>query len=118
MSNNEQSRIERLESLAEKILLGLAETKQAIDALTIESKQKTDSNAKAIQALASAVESDRKEYKKDRARLYEALSRMAAAQSHFWEIQADYYSRLELIDERQAKMTEILERLDEQNNNG
>lgn len=70
-----------------------------------------ESNAKAIQALANAAAEDRKEYKKDRARLYEAMSRMAVAQSHFWEIQADYYSRLEEIDERQAKMIEILDRL-------
>ncbi len=76
-----------------------------------------ESNAKAIQALANAVAEDRKEYKKDRARLYEAMSRMAAAQSHFWEIQADYYSRLEEIDERQAKILEILERLTEKNHN-
>lgn len=117
MSNNEQNRIDRLEALAEKILEGLSETKQAIDALTVESKQKTDSNAKAIQALANAVELDRKEYKKDRARLYEAMSRMAAAQSHFWQIQADYYERLEQIDEKQAKMTEILDRLSQRDNN-
>lgn len=37
---------------------------------------------------------------RDRARLYEAMARMSAAQSHFWQIQEDYYLRLEEIDKR------------------
>lgn len=100
MSDNSQSRIERLEALAEEILKGLAET-----------RQRTDSNAKSIEALTN-------EWQKDRNRLYEAMSRMAAAQSTFWEIQGDYYRRLEEVDKRQAQIIEILNRLTQKDNNG
>jgi hypothetical protein len=39
------------------------------------------------------------------------MARMSAAQSHFWQIQEDYYLRLEEIDRRQAKTAEILDRI-------
>lgn len=95
MSNGEESRLDRLEALAEKILEGLAET-----------KQRTDSNARSIEALTN-------EGRIARNRLYEVMSRLAAAQATFWDIQEDYYQRLEQIDERQARMIELLNRLEE-----
>lgn len=51
-------------------------------------------------------------------RLYEAMAKMSdamsligAAQASFWEVQADYYRRLEEMDERQATLIEILNRV-------
>jgi hypothetical protein len=35
----------------------------------------------------------------------------SASQANFWETQADYYGRLEEVEDRQAKMVEILDRL-------
>lgn len=113
MSNNEQSRIDRLEALAEQILEGLAQT-----------RQRTDSNAKSIEALANAVAAERKERQRSERRLYESMAKMSeaiaqigSAQASFWEIQADYYRRLEEMDSRQATMLEILNRLTPRENN-
>ena len=61
-----------------------------------------ESNAKAIQALTDTVIRNEQRDERNRARLYEAMSRMAAAQSHFWQIQEDYYQRLDEIDRRQS----------------
>jgi leucyl aminopeptidase (aminopeptidase T) len=83
-----------------------------------ELKQLIISNAKASQALSSSLnelqqewEKDRLEWKKDRKQMYEWLARLSASQANFWETQADYYRRLEDVEERQATMLEILNRL-------
>ncbi|PSF39317.1 hypothetical protein C7H19_00575 [Aphanothece hegewaldii CCALA 016] len=109
MSNDEKSRLDRLEALAEKILEGLAETRHGTDKILealAETRQRTDSNARSIEALTN-------EGRIARNRLYEAMTRLAAAQATFWEIQSDYYQHLEQIDERQARMLELLSRLEE-----
>lgn len=98
MNNSEDSRLDRLEALAEKILEGLAQT-----------KHRTDSNARSIEALTN-------EGRLARNRLYESMTRLAAAQATFWEIQSDYYQHLEQVDQRQARMLELLNRLEERLN--
>lgn len=84
-----------------------------------------ESNARSIQALADDRREAEKKLDRDRARLYQAMSQMAegmaqmsdriasvaSAQASFWEVQADYYRRLEEMDERQAQIIEILNRL-------
>lgn len=94
MNKGEESRLDRLEALAEKILEGLAQI-----------KHRTDSNTRSIEALTL-------EGRIARNRLDEVMSRLAA-QATFWDIQEDYYQRLEQIDERQARMIELLNRLEE-----
>jgi hypothetical protein len=97
-----------------------------------ELKQLIASNAKSIQALTSSLtelkqewqkdreeqqkdreeqQKDREEWKKDRRQMYEWMSRLSASQANFWETQADYYRRLEEVEDRQATMLEILNRL-------
>jgi uncharacterized coiled-coil protein SlyX len=83
-----------------------------------ELKQLIASNTKAIQALSDSLteskkqgEKDREEWKKDRKQMYEWMSKLSASQANFWEIQADYYRRLEDVEDRQAKMLEILDRV-------
>jgi hypothetical protein len=93
-------RLDRIEAAIEELTDSLKETRAI-----------ANSNAKAIQALNDAVTRDREKAERDRARLYEAMARMSAAQSHFWQIQEDYYLRLEEIDRRQAKTAEILDRI-------
>jgi hypothetical protein len=95
-----------------------------------ELKQLIASNAKSIEALSNAVASDRDsimkailddraERRKEQSQLYEYLSRIAAAQSSFYEVQADYYHQLANLQERQAKidstLAEILERVSKPN---
>lgn len=83
-----------------------------------ELRQLIASNAKAIEALShSFIESqkewqkDREEWQKDRKQMYEWMARLSTSQANFWEIQADYYRRLEDVEDRQAKMLEILDRV-------
>ena len=82
-----------------------------------ELKQLIASNAKAIEALTSALTQEREErqkkelaWEKDRKGVYELLGRVARSQSVFYATQSDFYHRFDQIDERQAKMTEILNR--------
>jgi hypothetical protein len=77
-------------------------------------KKLVESKAKAIQALASTVAYEKKERQKmDRAiaKMAETVSLIGAAQSNFWEIQADYYRRLKEMDERKGRILEIIEHL-------
>ncbi len=104
---SESNRMDRLEALAETLLEGLREVKQI-----------TDSNARSIEALSSTLaeekqerKKDREEWKKDRKQMYEWMARLSASQANFWETQADYYRRLEDVEDRQATMIEILNRL-------
>jgi hypothetical protein len=83
-----------------------------------ELKNLISSNAKVIQGLSHNLmeakqewEKDRLEWKKDRKQMYEWTARLSASQANFWESQADYYRRLEEVEERQIKIIEILDRL-------
>lgn len=100
MSNNEQSRLDRLEALAESILAGLQETRAI-----------ANSNAKSIQALSGEWQKDREQWEKDRKGIYQLLGRLTRSMSDFYEIQSDFYNRFDQIDSRQADMTEILREL-------
>lgn len=72
-----------------------------------------ESNAKSIQALTDAVAADRnarskekEEKAREQAQLYQYLGRIAAAQSSFYEVQADYYHQLAALQERQTESDE------------
>jgi uncharacterized phage infection (PIP) family protein YhgE len=140
---SDESRLDRLEKLAEQILEGLQTTnnnfkeiKDSLEGLQStkddfqqfrqelkELKNRTDSNARAIEALTNLSSEDRKERQKMNqaiTRFYDSLSMMHAAQSSLWEVQADYYRRLEEVDQKQeemakreARMLEILDRLEQ-----
>jgi septal ring factor EnvC (AmiA/AmiB activator) len=78
-----------------------------------ELKQLIASNAKAIEALSSSLTQERQErqghlaeWEKDRNQLYQYLSRIVAAQSSFYEVQADYYHQLSILGERQTQISE------------
>jgi flagellar capping protein FliD len=77
------------------------------------------SNAKAIEALTHYLSQEREErqqretvWEKDRRRIYDLLGLITRAQSDFYATQADFYERFDRLEERQARMTEILDRLD------
>ena len=60
-------------------------------------KQLIESNAKSIAVLSDAmatereaIAADREERRAERGQLYQYLGRIAAAQSNFYEVQADY----------------------------
>lgn len=72
-----------------------------------------ESNARAIQALADAVASDREERKRERKGLYDDLDRIASARSDFYETQADFYRHLERMEERQARILESIRKFNE-----
>lgn len=121
-----QDRLDRLEALADKILQGLAQTKQITDQLVEgleQTRQRTDSNARAIEALTNQWtedckqwEKDREQWEKDRKGLYLLLGRLTRSMADFYEIQSDFYSRFDQIDDRQAKIAEILRELREEEN--
>ncbi|HAC65476.1 MAG TPA: hypothetical protein DCF68_18575 [Cyanothece sp. UBA12306] len=132
MTDNSSSRLDRLESLAETILTGLVETNKGLSQIReelaetnkglAETRAIANSNAKSIQALSGEWqqdrkewqqdreqwEKDRKEWEKDRKGIYQLLGRLSRSMSDFYEVQSDFYLRFDQIDERQARMTEIL----------
>ena len=82
-----------------------------------ELRQLIASNAKAIEALTtsinemkSGINDFKEEAQKDRRGIYQLLSRLARSQADFYETQSDFYRRFDEIDERQARMLEILDR--------
>ncbi|MEA5509918.1 hypothetical protein VB715_09090 [Crocosphaera sp. UHCC 0190] len=90
-----------------------------------ELKQLIASNAKVIEALANTIAEDKAERKKayqqwekDRSQLYQYMGRIAAAQSSFYEIQADYYHQLATLSEKQTtikeRQVEIQEKISQQ----
>lgn len=95
-----EERLDRIEALAEKILEGLKET-----------KQRTDSNARAIEALTAQASEDRKQAEKDRKGIYLLLGQLTRSMSDFYQIQSDFYNRFDKIDSRQADITRILQEL-------
>ncbi len=87
-------------------------------------KKLIESNARAIEALTDNFSSfqkewqkDREEWQKDRRGIYQLLGQLTRSMSDFYEVQSDFYRRFDQIEERQAKMTEILERLSPSENN-
>ena len=75
-----------------------------------ELKQLVASNAKAIEALTSSITELKQEWQKDRRGIYELLARLTRSQADFYETQSDFYRRFDEIDERIARMLEILAR--------
>ncbi len=75
-----------------------------------ELKKLISSNAKAIEALTTSISEMKQEWQKDRRGIYDLLSRLARAQADFYDTQSDFYRRFDEIDERQARMLEILDR--------
>ena len=75
-----------------------------------ELRQLIASNAKAIEALTTSINDFKEEAQKDRRGIYQLLSRLARSQADFYETQSDFYRRFDEIDERQARMLEILDR--------
>ncbi|MEA5532878.1 hypothetical protein [Crocosphaera sp. XPORK-15E] len=78
-----------------------------------ELKKLIASNAKTIEALTATIAEDKAERKKayqqwekDRSQLYQYMGRIAAAQSSFYEVQADYYHQLATLSEKQTEMQE------------
>ena len=74
-------------------------------------KKLIESNARAIETLTDNFSSFQKEWQKDRRGIYQLLAQLTRSMSDFYEVQSDFYRRFDQIEERQAKMTEILERL-------
>lgn len=103
MSNSEENRLDRLESLAENTLtelreirLGLQETNQGLK----ETRAIANSNAKSIEALTNSLAESKKEWEKDRRGLYQLLGQLTRSRSDFYEVQSDFYNRFDKIEER------------------
>ncbi|NES82951.1 MAG: hypothetical protein F6K10_16960 [Moorea sp. SIO2B7] len=77
-----------------------------------------ESNARAIETLANEWQKDREEAKKYRKQMYEWMARLSASQANFWEMQADYYRHLKDVEDRQAMMLEILNRVTSKDKEG
>ena len=113
MSNSEENRLDRLESLAEttltelqEIKLGLQETNQGLK----ETRAIANSNAKSIEALTNSLAESKKEWEKDRRGLDQLLGQLTRSMSDFYEVQSDFYNRFDKIEERKSRMVEILDR--------
>lgn len=113
MTNNEPSRLDRIEAILERIA-----SKQE------EYNARIDSNAKAIEALANDRALYERQAKLDRERLYGAMAELATAQANLSSAQAGFYGRLAAQDEliqtlarRQGEIVEILKLLREQGEN-
>jgi chromosome segregation ATPase len=112
MSNSEENRLDRLESLAENTLtelreirLGLQETNQGLK----ETRAIANSNAKSIEALTNSLAESKKEWEKDRRGLDQLLGQLTRSMSDFYEVQSDFYNRFD-NEEKQSRMVEILDR--------
>ena len=105
MSNSEENRLDRLESLAENTLtelreiqsglqeikLGLQETNQGLK----ETRAIANSNAKSIEALTNSLAESKKEWEKDRRGLDQLLGQLTRSRSDFYEVQSDFYNRFD-----------------------
>lgn len=104
-NNNDSDRLNRIEAILENIALKQQEFSYRID-----------SNAKAIQALSEEIARDRRRANEQIARLYEQTVRVSAAQADFYEMQADFYRRLDAVEDRYAntfeRITTVLEKLE------
>jgi methyl-accepting chemotaxis protein len=113
MNEQQESRLDRLEALAESILAGLQETRQALQETQQglrETRAIANSNAKSIEALSNSITEAKAEWEKDRRGLYQLLGQLTRSMSDFYNVQSDFYLRFDQIDDRQARMLEILNR--------
>jgi len=127
MSNSEENRLDRLESLAENTLTELREIKSGLQEIRLgleeiklglqetnqglkETRAITNSNAKSIEALTNSLAESKKEWEKDRRGLYQLLGQLTRSMSDFYEVQSDFYNRFDKIEERESRMVEILDR--------
>jgi len=119
MSNSEENRLDRLESLAETTLTGLQEIRLGLQEIKLglqetnqglkETRAIANSNAKSIEALTNSLAESKKEWEKDRRGLYQLLGQLTRSRSDFYEVQSDFYNRFDK-EERQSRMVEILDR--------
>ncbi|OKH24492.1 hypothetical protein NIES593_07395 [Hydrococcus rivularis NIES-593] len=91
----------------------LEEIQNAIEGMLAVQKELQNSQLRFTESLTSLKE----EWRKDRKQMFEWMSRLSASQANFWEAQADYYRRLEDVEDRQATMLEILNRLTDRREN-
>ena len=127
MSNSEENRLDRLESLAENTLTELREIKSGLQEIRLglqeiklglqetnqglkETRAIANSNAKSIEALTNSLAESKKEWEKDRQGLDQLLGQLTRSRSDFYEVQSDFYNRFDKIEERESRMVEILDR--------
>ena len=127
MSNSEENRLDRLESLAENTLTELREIKSGLQEIRLglqeiklglqetnqglkETTAIANSNAKSIEALTNSLAESKKEWEKDRQGLDQLLGQLTRSRSDFYEVQSDFYNRFDKIEERKSRMVEILDR--------
>jgi flagellar capping protein FliD len=94
MTNADSNRLDRIETL-------LSQTVELIRSVG----QRTDSNARAIEALTNDVRTYQQEAQRDRARLYQTMAELATAQANFYSQQSALYNRLEESDTRQNELS-------------
>ena len=127
MSNSEENRLDRLESLDENTLTELREIKSGLQEIRLglqeiklglqetnqglkETTAIANSNAKSIEALTNSLAESKKEWEKDRQGLDQLLGQLTRSMSDFYEVQSDFYNRFDKIEERESRMVEILDR--------
>lgn len=109
MTNNESSRLDRIEAILERLL-----EREESNAYAIESNARAiASNARAIEALTAAVG----ELRRDRSELYELMAESTRKQAQVFENQARTYRILEGLNDRQQTLTEIVRVLANRANN-
>ena len=114
MSNSEENRLDRLESLAENTLTELREIKSGLQEIKLglqetnqglkETRVIANSNAKSIEALTNSLAESKKEWEKDRRGLDQLLGQLTRSMSDFYEVQSDFYNRFDKIEERKSRM--------------
>ena len=102
MSNSEENRLDRLESLAENTLTGLQEIRLGLQEIRLglqetnqglkETRAIANSNAKSIEALNNSLAESKKEWEKDRRGLDQLLGQLTRSRSDFYEVQSYFYN--------------------------
>ena len=101
MSNNDNNRLDRIESLLESIAVrveSIAAQQEKFSQNLEKSNKKIDSNARAIEALTEERRANEQASNRDRSRLYQAMAELSTAQANF-------YGRLEEVDQRQDQLS-------------
>lgn len=101
MTNADSNRLDRIEALIEQ-------TVELVKSVG----QRTDSNARAIEALSDELRIFQVEAIRDRSRLYQSLAslanaqaELASSQANFYQTQSTFYNRLEEVDNRQNELS-------------
>ena len=97
----------------ERLIESNAKAIQVLAEESRQTKQLIESNARAIQSYADESQRQIARLGEAMAHMTGAMARMAAAQSHFWQIQEDYYRKLSDLDAQQRRTIQILNRLEE-----